>query len=173
MSFRNEVGIIHKVVWVLAAIVYIGVLIGLMSIAIPQFPPTSHLSRAGMALLGLFAAAIPAIYILLLGYIYGDAKRRGMRPLLWVLLAIFIPNAIGIILYFILRDPKLVLCPACGGRIKSTFTFCPQCATSLRPTCPQCKQPVERSWSHCPHCGSVLGTANVLVPPGQPSPRPL
>ena len=32
--------------------------------------------------------------------------------MLWTLLAIFIPNAIGIILYFILRDPVPVPCPS-------------------------------------------------------------
>ena len=53
-------------------------------------------------------------YVLLVGYVYGDARRRGMNHVLWTLLAIFIPNAIGIILYFILRDPVPVPCPTCG-----------------------------------------------------------
>ena len=44
-------------------------------------------------------------YTLLIGYIYGDARRRGMRYVMWTLLAIFLFNGIGIILYFILREP--------------------------------------------------------------------
>ncbi len=47
------------------------------------------------------------VLVLLIGYVYADAKRRGMRYVMWTLLAIFIPNAIGIILYFVMRDPLL------------------------------------------------------------------
>ena len=56
----------------------------------------------------LFPILLPMIlagYTLLIGYIYGDARRRGMRYVMWTLLAIFLFNGIGIILYFILREP--------------------------------------------------------------------
>lgn len=92
--------------------------------------------------------------ILLVGYIYGDARRRGMRPVLWALLAFFIPNAIGIILYFILREPLLVNCPKCGAGTKSAFPFCPSCGSSLADTCPSCRSAIESGWSHCPRCGT-------------------
>jgi hypothetical protein len=54
------------------------------------------------------------VFVLLIGYVNGDARRRGMRYVLWTLLAIFIPNAIGIILYFVLRDPLMRVCQQCG-----------------------------------------------------------
>ena len=66
-------------------------------------------------LLSLIGVAFLGAYVLLVGYVYGDARRRGMNHVLWTLLAIFIPNAIGIILYFILRDPVPVPCPSCGA----------------------------------------------------------
>jgi len=155
MRLRDETRVIPIVARVLAVLAYFGVAIGLIAIAIPQSRDTSMLPKGGQIALGLFAATIPAIYVLLLGYIHGDARRRRMRHIVWTLLAIFIPNLIGVILYFILRDPMPVFCPSCGAAVKSTYAFCPQCAAALRPTCPQCKRPVEHTWSHCPNCGAV------------------
>jgi hypothetical protein len=168
---RSNQSIIPMPVWVIAILAYVGIFIGLICIAIPQFPKTTGLPRGGQVALGLFAAAIPALYVLLLGYIYGDARRRGMRQWLWVLLAIFIPNAIGIILYFVLRDPLTFYCSSCGASAKSTYTFCPNCSTPLRPTCTQCGQGIERGWKHCPNCGAPAPAANPLVPGGPPPAR--
>ena len=44
-------------------------------------------------------------YAVLIGYINQDAGRRGMSRLLWTLIAIFVPNGLGIVLYFVLRKP--------------------------------------------------------------------
>ncbi|MFZ0636584.1 MAG: sigma-70 family RNA polymerase sigma factor [Candidatus Acidiferrales bacterium] len=82
--------------------------------------------------------------------------RRGMRHVMWTLLAIFIPDGIGMILYFILRDPPPVTCPSCRSNVLSKYTFCPNCGTSLKPICPQCGKPVELTWSNCGNCGSKL-----------------
>jgi hypothetical protein len=43
--------------------------------------------------LGLLGGIIIACYVLLIGYVNGDAARRGMSRLGWTLLAIFIPHA--------------------------------------------------------------------------------
>jgi len=166
MSLQKEIQVVPKFVWAVALLAYVGVSIGLIFVAIPGYPDTSNLPQAGKVALGLFAGAVPAIYILLLGYIYGDAKRRGMRYIVWTLLAIFVPNAIGIILYFILRDPMPVFCPSCGARVKSTFTFCPQCAKALRPTCLQCGRALEHTWSHCPNCGAAAPAGTSLAVSG-------
>jgi Double zinc ribbon/Phospholipase_D-nuclease N-terminal len=168
---RTDRSIIPLPVWVIAIVVYLGTFIGLISIAIPQFPKTTGLPRGGQIALGLFAAAIPALYILLLGYIYRDAQRRGMRPWLWVLLAILIPNAIGFILYFVLRDPLVFYCSSCGASAKSTYTFCSNCSTPLRPTCTQCGHGIERGWKHCPNCGAPAPAANQPAPAGTPPAR--
>ena len=58
--------------------------------------------------LAAFRGLMPLVlipYIALIGYVNADSRRRGMRSLMWTLLAIFVPNALGIILYFVLRDP--------------------------------------------------------------------
>jgi Double zinc ribbon/Phospholipase_D-nuclease N-terminal len=170
MSLRQEMRVIPKFVLAVAILAYLGVFIGLITIAIPQFPDTSNLPRAGMVALGLAAASIPAIYLLLLGYVYGDAKRRGMRSVMWTLLAIFVPYALGFILYFIFRDPLPVFCPHCGASVKSTFVFCPRCAAALRPTCQQCGGVLERGWAHCPHCGSATPSGQAVVRTAPPAP---
>ncbi|PYU91173.1 MAG: hypothetical protein DMG08_15995 [Acidobacteria bacterium] len=79
-----------------------------------------------------------------------------MRHVMWTLLAVFIPNAIGIILYFILRGPLLRACPKCGAAAGSSFPFCPACGTALAQTCPECRRSVEPGWAHCAHCGADL-----------------
>jgi len=111
------------------------------------------------AIAGLSAMLVVSVYILLVGYIVGDARRRGMRPLLWALLAVFIPNAIGIILYFILRDPLLQHCTKCGAAAQASFTFCAVCGEALSKTCPGCRGTVQPGWSHCARCGASLPAA--------------
>lgn len=98
-----------------------------------------------------------ACYVLLIGYVSSDAGRRGMSRLGWTLLAIFIPNALGIVLYFVLRKPLIATCPQCGGPLEPGFGFCPQCRHHLNPTCPKCQRSVHAGDKFCPYCGSDLG----------------
>ena len=102
--FNQELKVIPPVAWAVAIVFYIGFVILAWLVLIPQDAGLSQWPSAGQA---AFAVGIPIfflIYVLLIGYVYADARRRGMRYVLWTLLAIFIPEAIGIILYFILRD---------------------------------------------------------------------
>jgi hypothetical protein len=117
-------------------------------------------------LASLIGAAFLGAFVLLVGYVFADAKRRGMNHVLWTLLAIFIPNAIGIILYFILRDPLAVPCPSCGAPAKKGHAYCAGCGTAVRVACPQCRQPVEPGWRNCARCGAALGAG----PEGAPTP---
>jgi len=95
-------------------------------------------------------------WVILIGYIYADARQRGMHYLTWTLLSVFIPNLIGPILYFVIRDPLLIECPKCGARCKSLFVFCPQCGAGLSPSCPTCKRAVMPGWHLCAYCGTAL-----------------
>jgi len=115
----------------------------------------------------LLIAAIIFTYGFLVSYVYGDAKRRGMRHVLWTLVAMFVPNALGFIAYFILRDPLLQPCAACGATARRDFAFCPQCGSPLPRVCPSCRRPVEPIWPHCAHCGQKL-----LGEPASPPPVP-
>ena len=111
-------------------------------------------------LASLVGVAFIGAWVLLVGYVFGDAKQRGMNHVLWTLLAIFIPNAIGIILYFILREPVTVPCPACGTPARKGHAFCAGCGAAVRVACPQCRQPVEPGWRNCARCGVPLTPAS-------------
>jgi hypothetical protein len=153
---REEGHVISRGVWVLAGVVSLTTSAGLfflMSRNAPDFANWPSFVRA------LFLFGLPLIlfsYVLFVGYVYRDSKRRGMRPVMWTLLVIFIPNMIGFILYFILRDPILQGCRQCGADVRTGFAYCPKCGTPRAQTCPQCRRPVESDWAHCPQCGSKL-----------------
>ncbi len=160
--FQKEWTLVPTAAHVVAALVYFAYVtlmaaIWLLPAAIAehQLPhPVQWVFFLGTAALGLLMWA----FILLLGYIWSDAKRRQMNAVLWVLLAIFIPNAIGIILYFILRDPLTVPCPSCGTPAGKDEAFCSGCGASVRPSCAQCRQPVQSGWTHCGRCGAALAS---------------
>ena len=95
-------------------------------------------------------------YILFIGYVSRDSKRRGMNPILWTCVAVLIPNALGIILYFVLRQPLRGSCPQCGTTIRTGYNFCPQCNCKLSPNCPQCQHAISFIDIYCPYCGTSL-----------------
>jgi RNA polymerase subunit RPABC4/transcription elongation factor Spt4 len=155
--FKEELKVIPGTARFIAAFVYIA-----LAAAFALYVMFSHdhglacMPAVGKLLMIVGVGIVPAIYVLLIGYVYADAKRRGMRHVMWTLLAIFIPDAIGVILYFILRDPLMKPCPGCSQVLKSGYTFCPHCGTSLLPTCPNCGRGVELGWANCPTCGTKL-----------------
>jgi|SRR5579859_1079878 len=167
-STERKQRVIPKVAWFLAFLFWIvfGTLIFEFGLGDPQF---SSWPAAGRIALAYGATLLVAALVLLIGYIYGDAKRRQMRYVLWTLLAIFVPNAVGIILYFILRDPLPVPCPSCAKSVKGSFAFCPFCSAPLHHTCPQCGTRVDRTWLHCAKCGTKLPASPQQ--PASPAPK--
>jgi hypothetical protein len=157
----EEMKIIPRVARVLAVLAVLLVPIAVMTYGLLNNGHGDTGWIAFVALIGLSITVVFSIYILVIGYIAGDARRRGMRPVLWVLLAIFIPNAIGIILYFILREPLLQNCPKCGARANAAFAFCSVCGEALAMSCPGCRSAVQPGWSHCARCGASLGGRGV------------
>lgn len=108
--------------------------------------------------MGIAAGVALGIDILLLffGYLNRDAKRRGMNSTLWTLIAILVPYLIGIIIYFLVREPLPYNCPGCGVVVNARFNFCPSCKYNLRPSCPQCKHEVHLEDHYCPYCSTEL-----------------
>ncbi len=50
--------------------------------------------------LGIVAGIFSALFVLMMGYVYRDAQRRGMSPILWTLVVLFF-KALGIIAYLL------------------------------------------------------------------------
>ena len=166
--------VIPKLAWFLAFFFWIVPATLIFEFAMSSDPEMSSWPAVGRIALAYGATLALAAYVLLIGYVYGDAKQRGMRYVMWTLLATFVPDAIGIILYFILRDPLPNPCPSCAKSVKASFAFCPFCSASLQHTCPHCGFAVDRGWLHCPKCGANLPTPapnqTLAVPPPQPTP---
>ena len=153
-AIRRDLLLIPWPAWIVAIVVALG-LEALLVVRLWTPRP----DNMPLWLLVVISVVVPLVVggvILLCGYVYADARRRGMRALLWLLLAIFIPNMIGYILYFVMRDPLLQPCPGCGTPVKGGFPYCPLCGVGLTPTCPQCKCTIESGWANCASCGSKL-----------------
>ena len=97
-------------------------------------PPPSHRGNPEMHVIGSSSwGAALASYVLLIGYISRDVKRRNMRPALWMLIVLVMPGGIGAIVYFMLRQPMMTRCPSCRTEVASGFHFCPQCQFHMNP----------------------------------------
>jgi hypothetical protein len=138
--------------WIAAAIVFMLGFLGLNLAFMHEYPDSVALRLILPVALPLFLAG----YTLLIGYVYGDAHHRGMRYVMWTLLAIFLPNGIGVILYFILREPRLVYCPRCGAGVQPSHAFCPRCGFGVQPACPACHRTIQPGWTNCAWCGNRL-----------------
>ncbi len=148
--FGQELRVIPRTAWWIAGIVY-AVLLTTMIILL-----RGEREQAVIVIAEMIGPLLLATFVLLIGYVNGDAKRRGMHSGLWTFLAFIVPHAIGIILYFIVREPLLRPCPSCGAPARSSFAFCPKCGASLAPSCPQCRRALEAGWRACPYCGASL-----------------
>ena len=107
-------------------------------------------------LMGYTYGTAIASYILLVGYVSRDVKRRNMSAGLWMLIVILMPGGIGAVVYFLLRQPMLSRCPHCSTEIASTYHFCPQCQFQMAPVCGQCFRGVQVTDVYCTTCGHDL-----------------
>jgi len=122
----------------------------------PGPPPGRH-GNPVMHVVGSYSwGAALASYVLLIGYISRDVKRRNMRPALWMLIVLVMPGGIGAIVYFLLRQPMMSRCPSCRTEVSSDFHFCPQCQFQMKPVCRQCFHGVHITDVYCVHCGHDL-----------------
>src|SRR5260370_39511991 len=108
--------------WIASGIVF---LVCFITLSLIFLGPANEAPEWLRFLLTVVVPLAAAGYTLLVGYVYGDARRRGMRYVMWTLLAIFLTNGIGIILYFILREPLLAYCSRCGAGVQPSHAFCP------------------------------------------------
>jgi hypothetical protein len=107
--------------------VVIGTVAGAISFRSPG-GPHAWIAGAGVGLAGgLFVGSLFTVWVLALGYVYGDARRRNMPAVPWLLVALFVPNLLGFLLYFVLRKSLARPCPQCGQAITPEQRFCSWC----------------------------------------------
>ena len=106
--------------------------------------------------IGFTAGAALAFFVLLVGYVNRDARRREMNVALWTVLVVLVPYAIGFVIFFLMRQPLRSTCPKCGAAADPVFNFCPKCKFNLHRTCPQCHRAVRVGDLYCPFCAREL-----------------
>jgi hypothetical protein len=150
----RELAVIPAWAIALAALVFLAAEGGLLYLFMhhERNPPPLPLQLLFGTFIGSFLAAL----VLGVGYVNRDARRRGMKAALWTVLVIFVPNAIGFILYFLLRRPLPLSCPGCGASARAGSRYCPGCGRPLVPACPHCGQAIADTDAHCPSCGRRL-----------------
>jgi len=82
---------------------------------------------------GLVVGILLAVWLLCLGFVFADARRRRMRPVLWVLVAALFPHLLGFLLYFVMRQPIAGICTHCGMVVANQQRFCSWCGTAQMP----------------------------------------
>src|SRR5258708_11071381 len=137
-SFREELRILRKwLVWtcvglyILALIIGTGVNLHNMHTSDPIFPDDSLRGDPVLSCLGLagvitLMATFFSVFILTLGYVYRDAKRRGMNAGLWTLLVLILSPAylfICFIVYLLVLPPLPHASPQLSTRVPSPLTF--------------------------------------------------
>ena len=87
---------------------------------------TMYIIAGAVLLLLIFAMAGLGIWV------YRDAKSRGLDAAVWTLLAVLIPNFIGVLLYFMIgRKQEKVICPSCQKRTEKGKPHCFNCGGLL------------------------------------------
>jgi RNA polymerase subunit RPABC4/transcription elongation factor Spt4 len=156
--FKDEMRIVPPWVFFLATLIFLTVIVLVATVAGRDHHPPALPLRV---LLGVMAGTVAGCYLIVISYINRDAGRRGMSRLLWTLIAVCVPNALGIVLYFVLRKPRTGNCPQCNATVEPGFSFCPRCRNRLQPVCPHCQRSIDLGDKFCPYCGGALESTAV------------
>src|SRR5262249_28194797 len=175
--FREELRIIPRWLKILCLVLWLlamGIAVTVVNVAPDtRFPEVrDNAAAATLAMIGIVTAmAIPvSAFLLTLGYVYRDSRRRNMNAPLWTLLvAILVPSSfiIGLVIYLLVREPLAYPCPRCGALVGPRFNFCSNCKCDLHPSCPNCKQEIAETDKFCPNCAYELRPAQLTTSPGE------
>jgi hypothetical protein len=178
-KFREELRVIPKwLVWTCLTLYILAIILGTVinlqnaKTGDSVFPDDSFRNQPLLSCLALagfitLISAVFTIFLFTLGYVYRDAKRRGMHPGLWTLLVLILSPAylfIGLIIYLLVREPLPYNCPQCATAVSARFNFCPNCKYNLHPACPQCQHEVSDTDKFCPFCATELHHAAKTTP---------
>jgi zinc-ribbon domain len=130
MNIRQSLSVVPKAVQIWSLVIAgCAVLIGLGVGYHEAQPGTALRTMSIYASAGLFGGVVIAAWLLCLGFVFADARRRAMRPFLWVLVAGLFPHLLGFLLYFVLRQPIASACSHCGRTIPLNQRFCAWCGS--------------------------------------------
>jgi hypothetical protein len=149
---EDQLGLIPAWSVILAVLVFVGIQYLFQGV----MPHHRHEMLPMRILMGYSWGTAFATYVLLIGYVSRDVKRRNMSAGLWMLVVIVMPGGIGAVVYFLLRQPIVSRCPHCSTEITSSVHFCPQCQFQMAPVCGRCFRGVLVTDVYCTQCGHDL-----------------
>lgn len=121
---------------------------------------------------------LTAVFALIVGliigisiFVYIDAPKRGLDPWLWMTIAVYIPNLIGLIIYLVMRNNSHHICNNCKNRFSRDLSICPYCGVNHEKRCGKCDSVIDSDWKVCPYCESPLTADQVSTGKG-PSKAP-
>ena len=134
MRLRRFLSIVPKTVQLWAFVIggcmlLIGLVMGYKTADQGAMLQTMSVYGSGALVFGI----VTAIWVLCLGFVFADARRRDMRPILWVLVAALFPHLLGFLLYFVMRHPIAATCSHCGMTVPNHQRFCSWCGTEQFP----------------------------------------
>jgi zinc-ribbon domain/Phospholipase_D-nuclease N-terminal len=139
MKLRRFLSIVPKTVQLWASVLVgcallIGLVVGYRAADQAADPGAAIRTMSIYGSAALVLGVVLAIWLLCLGFVFADARRRDMRSVLWVLVAALFPHLLGFLLYFVLRHPIAATCTHCGMTVSNHQQFCSWCGTSLVPS---------------------------------------
>jgi hypothetical protein len=164
--FTEELRIIPRwlkilcvVLWLIAVCIGIAVVNLQPDARVPEF--RDNVAASVLAIVGMISgvAIVASAFLLMLGYVYRDARRRNMSAPLWTLLVFVLSTSslfLGLIIYLLVRDPLPYSCPRCDSLVGPRFNYCSNCKCDLHPSCPNCKQEIAETDKFCPSCAQDL-----------------
>lgn len=137
--------------WLLGAVafVFLTIMSVFLAYEVVEMPGSPRLT----VLIIIFAALI--LFLIFTGisvFIYKDARKHGLNEWMWMTIAVFIPNLIGLILYIIIRSTRKRKCISCGKSVEEDFDICPYCGKTLALKCTSCGMRISSDWKVCPYC---------------------
>ena len=108
------------------------------------------------SLISLFGGAILAVIVLMVGYVNADSKRRGMNSLLWTLLVIFIPKALGFLAVFPAAQTAADAVSEMRHRDGIGLPLLPKCGYAVTPICPHCGRAIKPRLHVLSYCGKPV-----------------
>lgn len=161
-QFQQDTRLIPWWSYVLAAIFFVGMPMLFMLVIAPSDPRPRP--RAYTAVMSVLFGMFLAFYMLMIGFVTRDSKRRGMNPIVWTLILVsLLPSGVGFIVYFLLREPVALRCPHCSQDIALDQNFCTQCRFQLKPICISCRHALADDDVYCAYCGTATQPAEDRV----------